>query len=60
MTPPPEEFIAEQMGQSFSRAFDLYLYLAKVKTHLANHRPMNEDDEAAWWLIDIIQNAEEL
>jgi hypothetical protein len=46
--------------ENYRPAFDLYLYLGDVKTHLANHKPMDDADEAAWWLIDIIQNAEEL
>ena len=60
MTPPPKEFIFEQTDSMDRAALDLYLYLASVKTHLADNRPMDDADEAAWGLIDMIQNAEEL
>lgn len=38
--------------------FDLYLYLANVKTHLANHSPMDRGDENAWLIADMIQGWE--
>lgn len=31
------------------------MYLADVKTHLANHKPMEKGDENAWVLIDFAQ-----
>ena len=30
--------------------------LGNVKMHLAEHNPMTEGDEAAWWLCDELQN----
>jgi hypothetical protein len=35
---------------------DPYLYLAGVKSHLADHRPMDEGDIEAWDICDHIQS----
>jgi hypothetical protein len=39
----------------FSPGFDLYLYLANVKMHLADHSPMDQGDMHAWCIADAIQ-----
>jgi hypothetical protein len=35
---------------------DPYLYLANVKAHLADHKPMTQGDEDAWWLASGAQD----
>ena len=34
---------------------DAYLYLASVKSHLTDHKPMTLGDEAAWAICDWLQ-----
>lgn len=34
---------------------DGFMYLAAVKTHLANHQPMTDGDQDAWKLCDYAQ-----
>lgn len=41
--------------QTFDLISDPYLYLANVKAHLADHRPMTEGDEDAWGIVDAMQ-----
>lgn len=34
---------------------DPYLYLANIKAHLADHKPMTSDDESAWLICHALQ-----
>lgn len=47
---------AEAQPFDDEKIVDPYLYLCNVKIHLADHKPMTEDDEDAWWICHYVQS----